>query len=155
MRWNEGDGRRMNDVIVLLKRIRRERHELLVITETAADLRMMLLPSGIQYNTDRVQTSVDPDGKQLKIVAQLVEIEKRQDVLTDKLGRDILLAEELIGSMTTPEYRELIRLRYLTGGTKPLTWEEIAEKMEYSTDHVRGKLHGKAVAEARKVWKEL
>ena len=47
----------MTDVLVFLKRIRRERHELKVVQETAAELRAMLLPSAIRYDKDRVQTS--------------------------------------------------------------------------------------------------
>lgn len=144
----------MKDVTIFLKGIRRKRLELRTVQETAAELRAMLLPAGVRYDKDRVQTSVEPEGKLLKVVSDLMEIEQHQELLAERLSQDILRAEQLIGDMTTPEYRELIRLRYLTGGTKPLTWEQIADQMGYSADHVRGKLHGKAIAEARRICKE-
>lgn len=142
----------MKDVTIFLKSIRRKRLELRTLQENADELRGMLMPKAITYDRDKVQTS--PEEKLSQIVANLIAVEKHQEVLANRLSKDILIAEQLIGAMTTPEYRELIRLRYLSGGTKPLTWEQIAEKMEYSTDHVRGKLHGKAIKEARSVWKE-
>jgi hypothetical protein len=143
----------MDDVRTLLKRIRRERHELRVVQESAAELRGMLLPAGIRYDKDKVQTS--PEEKMSGIVADLIRIEETQSVLVDRLSNDILLAEQLIGAMPTPEYRELIRFRFIYGGLKPLTWEQVAEKMEYSSDHVRGHLYDKAITEAIRVWTQL
>ena len=142
----------MKDVTIFLKSIRRKRLELRTLQENADELRGMLLPKAITYDRDKVQTS--PEEKLSQIVANLIAVEKHQEVLANRLSKDILIAEQLIGAMTTPEYRELIRLRYLSGGTKPLTWEQIAEKMGYTPVHVRGKLHGKAIKEARAVWKE-
>ena len=141
----------MTDVLVFLKRIRRERHELKVVQETAAELRAMLLPSAIRYDKDRVQTS--PVDIMPERIAEIAELSNQQDAHIRRLQSDIQQADELINSLEVAEYRELLRYRYLSGGLKPMTWMKIAEAMGYSEDHVRGKLHGKAIAEARKVWK--
>ena len=113
----------------------------------------MLMPSGIRYDLDKVQTS--PEDRLSQSVADLVAVERRQKRQIERLMSDIAKAEKLIEVMPTPEYRELIRLRYVSGGLKLMTWEQVAEQMGYSADHVRGKLHGKAIAEARRVRSDL
>ncbi len=37
----------------------------------------------------------------------------------------------------------------------PMSWDRIAKSMGYSIYHVQGKLHGKAIQEARRVWDAL
>lgn len=140
-------------VNTFLKSIRRKRHELMTISESAAELRASLLPAGIRYDRDRVQTS--PEEKLSEVVADLVRIEKIQQKQIARLKEDLILAEQLISAMPTSECRELIRLRYLAGKVKPLTWAEVAERMGYSEDHARGKLHDKAIAEAQTEWTRL
>lgn len=143
----------MTDVLVFLKRIRRERHELKVVQETAAELRAMLLPSAIRYDTDKVQTS--PEEHLSTYVSELVEIEQHEQTVIERLKKDIRMVEQLLERMPTQEHRLLLRLRYLSGGVRALTWEEIAEQMGYSTVHVRGYMHGKAIGEARKIWRKV
>ena len=143
----------MDNILKFLKQIRAKRRELNTLQKTIEELRFMLLPSGIRYDLDRVQTS--PEDRMSKTVDDLVTVEKRQQKQLARLMEDLDKAERLIEAMPTPEYRELIRLRYIAGGLKPLTWEQISEQMGYSSDHVRGKLHGKAIVEARRVWSDL
>ena len=143
----------MEDILKFLKQIRAKRRELGVLQTTMAELRFMLLPSGIRYDKDKVQTS--PEDKMSEMVEELMCIERQQQEQLVRLKVDLDKVEKLIGAMPTPEYRELIRLRYVAGGLKPLTWEQIGEQMGYTPVHVRGKLHGKALQEARKVWHDL
>lgn len=143
----------MTDILKFLKQIRVKRRELGILENTIKELRFMLMPSGIRYDLDKVQTS--PEDRMSQTVDDLLTVERRQKKQLDRLMSDLAKAEKLIESMPTPEYRELIRLRYISGGLKPMTWEQIAEQMGYSSDHVRGKLHGKAIIEARQVWKDL
>lgn len=61
---------------------------------------------------------------------------------------------DFINSMPTPLYREILALRYCEG----LRWPEVVQAMErtgcyYSDRHVF-KLHGRALNEARQIWKE-
>ena len=143
----------MEDILKFLKQIRAKRRELRIIQEAMEELKFMLLPAGIQYNKDRVQTS--PEDRMSETVHDLMIVEKKRQAQLCKLQADLFRAEQLIGAMQTPEYRELIRLRYIAGGLKPMTWDQIAEQMGYTPAHVRGKLHGKAIAEARNVWRNL
>lgn len=143
----------MEDILRFLKQIRTKRRELGILDNSIREMRFMLMPSGIRYDLDKVQTS--PEDRLSQSVADLVAVELRQKRQIERLVSDIAKAEKLIETMPTPEYRELIRLRYVSGGLKLMTWEQVAEQMGYSADHVRGKLHGKAIAEARRVWAEL
>ena len=143
----------MTDILKFLKQIRTKRRELGILENSIQEMRFMLMPSGIRYDLDKVQTS--PEDRLSQSVADLVAVERRQKRQIERLMSDIAKAEKLIETMPTPEYRELIRLRYVSGGLKLMTWEQVAEQMGYSADHVRGKLHGKAIAEARRVWADL
>lgn len=143
----------MTDILKFLKQIRTKRRELGILENSIQEMRFMLMPSGIRYDLDKVQTS--PEDRLSQSVADLVAVELRQKRQIERLMSDIAKAEKLIETMPTPEYRELIRLRYVSGGLKLMTWEQVAEQMGYSADHVRGKLHGKAIAEARRVWADL
>lgn len=143
----------MEDILRFLKQIRTKRRELGILDNSIREMRFMLMPSGIRYDLDNVQTS--PEDRVSQSVADLVAVELRQKRQIERLMSDIAKAEKLIETMPTPEYRELIRLRYVSGGLKLMTWEQVAEQMGYSADHVRGKLHGKAINEARKVWNDL
>ena len=141
------------DVLSFLKQIRGVRFELITAQRTYEEIRAMLMPSGSRYDRDRVQTS--PEDRMPGAVAELLEIEKKQKELETKLLKEILTAEQLLEEMQTSEHRELLKLRYMAGGRVPLTWEQVAERMHYSPQHVRGKLHGRAIREARRVWKKM
>lgn len=140
----------MMDVLKFLKGIRSERLEVIRLKEERDTLYYSLMPSGIRYDLDKVQTS--PQDKMLAVAGRLYEIQEIIDRRIDKLSADVALAHKVIDAVPTPECRELLLLRYLTGSRKPMTWTEIADRMEYSIDHVQGKLHGKAIREARTIW---
>ena len=140
----------MTDVIILFKRIRTARRELADIQRTKEELRFMLLPSGIRYDKEKVQVS--PSDKMHETADELLDLERVEDEQIERLKADILTAERVIADMKNPTHRELIRLRYLSGGIKPLTWEQVAKRMGYDADHVRGRLHGNAIKEAQQVF---
>lgn len=140
----------MMDVLKFLNGIRSERLEVIRLKEERDTLYYSLMPSGIRYDLDKVQTS--PQDKMPAVAGRLYEIQEIIDRRIDKLSADVALAHKVIDDMPTPEYRELLLLRYLTGGRHPLSWLTISDKMGYSPDHIRGKLHGKAIAEARVIW---
>lgn len=138
------------DVLKFLKCIRNERLEIISLKETRDDIYYSLMPSGIRYDLDKVQTS--PVDKMPAVAGNLAEIQTILDGRIEKLSEDLVLANRVIDQVPTPECRQLLALRYLAGGRKPLTWEEVSERMDYSVDHAKGKLHGKAINEARVVW---
>lgn len=137
------------DVITFLKRIRDERRELISIRMHKEDVRLSLLPGAIRYDKDRVDSS--PDDPMIKMIERLEAIEAKEDACVEELITDIELANEVITAMTVPEHKTLLRLRYIDGD-RPMHWKDIASEMGYTEDHVRGKLHGKAIAEARNIY---
>ena len=139
------------DVKVFLKGIRAERMEIASLSEAREQLESTLLPKAIRYDVDKVQTSVS--DRLFVVIADLNELDRKLEKRIIKLSADVSLAYELIAQIKTPECREVLMLRYLMGKRKPLTWLEIAQQMEYSEQHVKEKLHGKAISEAREVWK--
>ena len=145
-----GDGRIMTDVMVLFKRIRTARRELSDIRGTMEELWFMLLPAGIRYDNDRVQVS--PEDRLHELADELIDLEKVERQQIGSLTADILTAERVIADMKNPTYRELLRLRYLSGGIRPLTWEQVADRLGYDADHVRGRLHGNAIKEAQQIF---
>lgn len=140
------------DVLKFLKCIRNERLEIISLKETRDDIYYSLMPSGIRYDLDKVQTS--PVDRMPTVAGNLAEIQTILDGRIEKLSDDLVLANRVIDQVPTAECRELLSLRYLAGGRKPLSWTDVAERMDYSVDHVQGKLHGKAINEARTIWKK-
>ena len=143
----------MQDVLQFLKGIRAKREELYVLKDARDDIYYSLMPAGIRYDLDKVQTS--PTDRMSETAGDLYEIQEKLNSMIDALNKDINLAVNLIQQMPTPEYRQLLTLRYLGGDRKLATWENVAGDMGYSLDHVKGFLHGKAIAEARKAWVKL
>ena len=137
------------DVLDFLKSIRHKRIELAAIKSYEDDLRLSLLPSGIRYDLDKVQTS--PSDRMLEIMSKVGDISDRSDAFKASLLADIDLAERMIDAMPTSRYRTLLRLRYLYG-TSPMDWQKVADALGVSIDHARGRMHGSAIAEIRMIW---
>ena len=143
----------MADVIVLLKRIRTARRELGDLRKTMEELRYLLLPSGIRYDRDRVQVS--PEDRMHANADKLLDLERIEQQQVERLTADILTAEMVLAQMKKPEHRELIRLRYISGEVRPLTWKQVADRLGYDADHVRGKMAKNALKEANQIWRKL
>ena len=141
-----------DDVLTFLKGIRKKRRELRIIQDRIGQLRMSLYPSGIRYDIDRVQTS--PTDRMVEVAAQLDEIERKEREHVRQILSDNDKAETLVSLMPTSEYRQLIYLRYLASDESS-SWESVANAMHYSSDHVRGRMHGAAIAEAREIWGKM
>lgn len=138
------------DVLTFLKRVRAEREDAEPIQMRIEELRATLLPAGIRYDRDKVQFS--PADRMPEVMGEIDELIRENQRQLERLAEDIATAHRLVSQMPTPEYQRLITLRYLTG--RRTSWKEIAEMMDYDETYVRGKLHGKAVEEARKIWRQ-
>ena len=84
------------DVLDFLKSIRHKRIELAAIKSYEEDLRLSLLPSGIRYDLDKVQTS--PTDRMLEMVAKLTDMQERETDQKEALIADIELAERMVDS---------------------------------------------------------
>lgn len=141
------------DVLKFLKSIRSKRAEITTLKRARDELYWSLMPSGIRYDLDKVQTS--PQDRMSETAGDLYEIQDKLDHMIAALASDVNLAVDLVSQMPTPECRQLITLRYLGTDRELSEWENLAQDMGYSLDHVKGFLHGKAISEARTVWAKL
>lgn len=129
------------------ERIRNERADIETLQMRIKALQLSLLPSGIRYDTDRVQTS--PTDKMVEVASQVDALERKMKAKLTALNADMVKGISIVQAMPTPQYRQLITLYYLTS-TKT-SWDDVAAIMGYSTDHVKGYMKNKAFAEARNV----
>lgn len=141
------------DVLKFLKSIRSKRAEVYTLKQARDELYWSLMPSGIRYDIDKVQTS--PQDRMSETAGDLYEIQAKLDAMIANLNHDINLAVDLVGQMSTPELRQLLTLRYLSGDRELSTWEQVASSMGYTPEYTRGELHGKAIKEARAVWAQV
>jgi transcriptional regulator with XRE-family HTH domain len=141
-----------NDAQEFLNEIREVRYEIASIRLHKEDARMALMPSAVRYDKDKVQTT--PDDPMLKFAVRMGELDDQERYCLDKLHSELLKAEQMIEAMKTPKYRQILRLRYLNGGQRPMSWEDIAKETGFSETHLRGYMHGNALAEFRKIYEK-
>ena len=141
------------DVKVFLQGIRDKRFELNLLRDKRNEIYYSLMPSGIRYDLDKVQTS--PVDRMPVAAGDLEEAQKKIDAMIDSLSRDINLALKLVNLMPESKHRQLIMLRYFGVDRKTTEWKYVADVMGYTEEYVRGELHGEAIKEARQIWKSL
>ena len=94
------------------------------------ELRSCLLPSGITYDRDRVQTS--PEDSMARIMAEVDELDQQIDTLRRSMAMEILRISRVIDRMEDPREATVLDAYYL--GRKSM--QEIAEHLHYSERHV-------------------
>lgn len=90
------------------------------------ELESCLLPSGIRYDKDKVQTS--PDDTISKIVAEINELEAEMSQVQRDKARRIKEITAVIHAISSDEERTALTMRFIN--RKPVT--EIAEAMGYA-----------------------
>lgn len=112
-----------------LYQIRHERREIAELTDRIESMYGMLLPAGIRYDKDRVQTSPsgDPMGEQMAAIMECCEkLAKRRT----RLYTDIRYAEALIASLEDSRERQVMDLFFMD--RKDRRMEDVAVKINYS-----------------------
>lgn len=104
------------------------------------DLRLMMLPSGIRYDKDSVQSS--PKDPMLQFIEKLSDLEEELHKLEKDYTRQYTDVEKLVKTLDDPRLEEIITLRYLVC-YEP---KEIAAAMGYAESWVH-KLHRDAIKE--------
>ena len=94
------------------------------------ELRSCLLPSGITYDRDRVQTS--PEDSMARIMAEVDELDQQIDTLRRSMAMEILRISRVIDQMDDPREVTVLDAYYL--GRRSM--QEIAEHLHYSERHV-------------------
>lgn len=132
-----------------LQRIRSERLEIVQLQETVDELIYSLLPSGIRYDTLKVQTS--PDDPMVRVMAEVDEYERKIRQHLSKLVDRQNVAFANVGALEKSDHRLVLTLYYLTG--ERLTWHQVADKMNLSEQRIY-QLHNEAIEELEKRWSE-
>lgn len=130
-----------------LQRIRSERLEVVQLQETVDELIYSLLPSGIRYDTLKVQTS--PDNQMARVMAEVDEYERKIREHLSKLVDRQNVAFAYVSALEKSDYRQVLTLYYLTG--ERLTWHQVADKMDLSEQRIY-QLHNEAIEELEKKW---
>ena len=138
-------------MLKFFKALRAERSDIKTLQLRIIELQMSLLPRGIRYDSDKIQTS--PSDQMLEVTAKLDALERKMEAKLAQYEADKVKAITIINAMPTAKYRQLLTLRYLT--ETRMSWEEIAKEMDYDVVHVRGYLHKLALKEARQVWTHI
>ena len=94
------------------------------------ELKSCLLPSGIAYDGDRVQTS--PEDSMARVMAEVDELDQQIDTLRRSMAMEILRISRVIDQMDDPREATVLDAYYL--GRRSM--QEIAEHLHYSTRHV-------------------
>ena len=132
-----------------LQRIRSERLEIVQLQETVDELIYSLLPSGVRYDTLKVQTS--PDDPMVRVMAEVDEYERKIRQHLSKLVDRQNVAFANVGALEKSDHRLVLTLYYLTG--ERLTWHQVADKMNLSEQRIY-QLHNEAIEELEKRWSE-
>ena len=131
------------EVKEFLRSIRSEQLEILHLQEIIDAAEMELLPQAIRYDKDKVQVS--PEERFSKVCAAIADYQ-------EELGREMVIllkrqmkAAEMIMGLDDEKERTVLRLYYLTTDHgQPLTWGQVAIRMNYFESHVK-RIHGNAL----------
>lgn len=133
------------DARQFLYNVRNEWRESAILKERVNALAASLLPAGIRYDRDKVQTT--PSDQISKKMAALADyerdLEERQITLMDHHRQ----AQELIDTLDDTRERQVLELYFLS--VPPLTMSMTAECIGYSRDYVY-KLFAKGLAKLTK-----
>ena len=94
------------------------------------ELKSCLLPSGITYDKDPVQTS--PEDSMARIMAEVDELDGQIDTLRRSMAMEILRISRVIDRLEDPREATVLDAYYL--GRKSM--QEIADHLHYSERHV-------------------
>lgn len=100
------------------------------INERIEDCRIMMLPSAIRYDTDKVVSS--PSDPMLKFAEKLDELEAQQKKLLDEYigARDVLL--NMVDRLDDSRQKDIIQTRYMNDQK----FYQVAESLGYSESQI-------------------
>ena len=109
-------------------------------------LRACLLPIGIVYDKDRVQTS--PEDQMAETMAEVADLDQQIEILQRQRARQICRIGRAIDQLGDSRERAVLDAYY----TGQMSMTEIAEYMHYSRQHIY-RLRGSGVENMRKMLK--
>lgn len=133
------------DARQFLYNVRNEWKESVILKERVNALAASLLPAGIRYDKDKVQTTPsDQISKKMAALADYErELEERQIALMDHHRQ----AQRMIAELDDTRERQVLELYFLS--VPPLTMSMTADRIGYSRDHTY-KLFARGLAKMTK-----
>ena len=110
-------------------------YKLIGLKAQIEELRSHLLPSGIAYDKESVQSS--PDDKIAKVVMEIEELQEEYSALQLKQADAIKETREFINKLSDPKQIVIMELSYIAH----LNHKEIADEIKYSREWVTSKYH--------------
>lgn len=131
------------------KQIRAEQLEIWAMEQDYHGEYVSMMPSGIRYDLDKVQTS--PKDSIPEHFAYLDSLSRELKQATDRLWARKAEALKLIGNLDEPYQRTIMELYYLTigEGRRLKTWEDVASEIHWGLRTVL-RIHGQALLELEK-----
>lgn len=128
------------DAKTFFRAIRLERREIRILNEKIYAREMDLLPSGIRYDKDNIQTSIE-DIMSMKL-AELGDYEKKRKELLRTLTTRQAEAIEIVSQIPDTKQRQVMEIYYFD--TSNPTWDDVADEMGYDRRYIL-KVHGNAL----------
>lgn len=125
----------------------RTKKKLMGIQVEISNLRLMMLPSAIRYDTDRIQST--PQDPMPKYAERLLDKEKKYSILQEQYVEECSRVDKLLTKLNDIDQINVIRTHYVVG----YTFEKTADTLSYSESHVYV-LHRKAIARLKKMISE-
>lgn len=112
----------------LLYRVKREMREVQIKQMQIAQIRSSLLPSGIRYDVDKVQTS--PSDPMIRVMARIDEMEREIAGDFEQMQADFSDARKMIESLEDSRERSVLTLYFLTPGVERM--DDVSWMISYS-----------------------
>lgn len=133
----------VNEIKDFFRKIRKEQNEIAHLSAMIKSEELALLPKAIVYDKDKVQVS--PDDKFSEVCAKISDMQEELGMSIMRLKEKQIRAELMIRNLEDPDEREVLRWYYLTlYENRPLTWQQVAIRMNYYRRHVI-RIHGNAL----------
>ena len=123
-----------------LRACRDEQGEINILLRKREQLYSSLLPAGIRYDGDRIQTT--PEDRMLERMPEIAELDKKISQQIRRLARRKAKAMGMINKLQDSKQRQVLTLYYLDN--RRLSWREVAKEMSYSEQMIYG-LHKEAL----------
>ena len=130
----------MMDAKTFFRAIRLERREIRILNEKIYAREMDLLPSGIRYDKDQIQTSIE-DTMTAKM-AELGDYELKRKELLRTLTTRQAQAIEIVSHIPDTKQRQVMEIYYFD--TSNPTWDDVADEMGYDRRWIL-RIHGNAL----------
>lgn len=133
----------VNDIKDFFRKIRKEQNEIAHLSAMIKNEELALLPKAIVYDKDKVQVS--PEDRFSEVCAKISDMQEELGRSIVRLKEKQVQAELMIRKLEDPDEREVLRWYYLTlYDNRPLTWQQVAIRMNYYRRHVI-RIHGNAL----------